>query len=47
MDIVDPDYVIIGNRGKTPTIGGILAKGQDAFMQTNWETIQAFELKSK
>lgn len=47
MDIVDPDYVIIGNRGKSPTIGGIQAKGQDAFMQTNWETIQAFELKSR
>lgn len=47
MDIVDPDYVIIGNRGKNPTIGGVLAKDQDAFMQTNWETVQAFPLKNK
>lgn len=47
MDIVDPDYVIIGNRGKNPTIGGIQAKDQDAFLQTNWETVQAFPLKSK
>lgn len=47
MDIVDPDYVIIGNRGKNPTIDGVLAKDQDAFMQTNWETVQAFPLKNK
>lgn len=47
MEIVDPDYVIIGNRGKNPTIGGVLAKDQDAFMQTNWETVQAFPLKNK